>query len=178
MSAVSVRIVQSPAEADAHADATEELHFSSGNPRVERLTGVVHLYRPAGPALPASPEQHGSPLPATASLCVLGVPATMAVADFCQFCGAMLARVAEMKLVRSGGGEMRPGEASRYAVLLRFDAPASAVEFYRFYHGRAVCAGVRRAGGSTLGEGTHARLWPPPLSSTAWSRTWSATCSS
>jgi hypothetical protein len=73
---------------------------------------------------------------------VLGVPGSLAVSDFCNFCGAMLPRIAEMRLVRDEGalGE----DVFRYAVLLRFDTPAAAVEFYRFYHGRAVRAARAR----------------------------------
>jgi hypothetical protein len=158
MSALSVRIVQpahdDAADAEAGASASgaaadvQALPFFSGNPRVERISGVVHLYRPsqsdAGAAgSPGGGAPAGAALPATDTMCVLGVPGSLAVSDFCQFCGAMLPRIADMRLVRD---EQASGDdVFRYAVLLRFDTAAAAVEFYRFYHGRAVrravCAG-------------------------------------
>ena len=151
MSALSVRIVQ-PARDDAAEAGTsssaagavvevQALPFFSGNPRVERVSGVVHLYRPSETDAAAS-GSHGSgtaasaTLPATDTMCVLGVPGSLAVSDFCQFCGAMLSRIVDMRLVRDEGA--RGDDVFRYAVLLRFDAAAAAVEFYRFYHGRAV----------------------------------------
>jgi hypothetical protein len=157
MSALSIRIVQ-PAEAEAvaggagddaagvedavPAHGVDALPFFSGNPRVERVSGVVHLYRPshaiAGGALSprGAAAASAAPLPNTDTICVLGVPGSLAVSDLCQFCGAMLPRIADMRLVRD---EQACGEdVFRYAALLRFDTPAAAVEFYRFYHGRAV----------------------------------------
>jgi len=159
MSAVSVRIVQrtggssgdeasaSSAERELAEDVTEAsdllaMPFFSGNPRVERLSGVVHLYRAVvqpSPGVGGSPSPAVPPLPVTDAVCALGVPASLSVADFCQFVGAMLPRVRDMRLVRDS--QARGDDAFRYAVLLRFDAPAAAEEFFRFYHGRAVrCA--------------------------------------
>ncbi len=165
MSAVSVRIVRAEAAAaessgagpaacadgtcEAEADAFE-LPFFSGNPRVERVSGVVHLYRPTPAGVPASPPHapsSSSPaavaLPVTDAVCALGVPGTLSVADFCQFLGAWLPRVRDMRLVRDE--RARGEDAFRYAALLRFDAPSAAEEFYRFYHGRAVRACARGA---------------------------------
>ena len=146
MSALSVRIVQPAGDADASDSAAaadvQALPFFSGNPRVERVSGVVHLYRPTLSDAGASGSPGGgasaaaSALPATDTMCVLGVPGSLAVSDFCQFCGAMLPRIADMRLVRDE--DARGDDVFRYAVLLRFDTPAAAVEFYRFYHGRAV----------------------------------------
>jgi hypothetical protein len=162
MSALSVRIVQPAAgdAGDAAAGASDSaaaadvqaLPFFSGNPRVERVSGVVHLYRPTlsdgaaagSPGVGASAAV--SALPATDTMCVLGVPGSLAVSDFCQFCGAMLPRISDMRLVRDE--DARGDDVFRYAVLLRFDTPAAAVEFYRFYHGRAVRRATLRGPGA------------------------------
>ena len=165
MSALSVRIVQ-PAREDAAeggADSAaagasldvQALPFFSGNPRVERVSGVVHLYRPTQTDAAASGSPGGgaatsAALPATDTMCVLGVPGSLAVSDFCQFCGAMLPRIADMRLVRDE--DARGDDVFRYAVLLRFDTAAAAVEFYRFYHGRA----VRRAAFAGRARAAHA----------------------
>ena len=184
MSALSVRIVQ-PARDDAAEQAetsasaavdTHALPFFSGNPRVERISGVVHLYRPsqgdaAGSGSPGGGAASGTALPATDTMCVLGVPGSLAVSDFCQFCGAMLPRIADMRLVRD---EQASGDdVFRYAVLLRFDTPAAAVEFYRFYHGRA----VRRSALAGPGERLRSRLPLRARSSTRSSRTCATSCS-
>ena len=193
MSALSVRIVQpardDAAEAGAGSSAVgsvvevQALPFFSGNPRVERVSGVVHLYRPSETDAAASGSPGGgaaasAALPATDTMCVLGVPGSLAVSDFCQFCGAMLPRIVDMRLVRDEGA--RGDDVFRYAVLLRFDTAAAAVEFYRFYHGRA----VRRA--ALAGRASTARCAPLlapltcpclPRSSTRSSRTSATSCS-
>lgn len=166
MSAVSVRVVQSSDVSDAGATAVEEsatesaastsletFPFSSGNPRIERICGVVHLYRPTPVQAEATGAQGVQPhaLPVTDTVCALGVPGGLSVADFCAFVGAMLPRVKDMRIVRDERGkvaasegttEKQPGagheEVFTYAVLMRFDTPSSAEEFFRFYHGRAV----------------------------------------
>lgn len=160
MSAVSVRVVQNTEAGSGSSDGSEAsstwldtLPFSSGNPRVERICGVVHLYRPT-PAQTEAPGAGGGPthpptLPVTDTVCALGVPGGLSVADFCAFVGAMLPRVKDMRIVRderdvsaptqtSEGGAGNETPAFTYAVIMRFDVPGSAEEFFRFYHGRAV----------------------------------------
>jgi len=164
MSAVSVRVVQNTEAGSGSSDGSEAaeasstwldtLPFSSGNPRVERICGVVHLYRPtpAQTEAPGAGGVHPPTLPVTDTVCALGVPGGLSVADFCAFVGAMLPRVKDMRIVRDERDVSAPTETSEgehrragnetpaftYAVIMRFDVPGSAEEFFRFYHGRAV----------------------------------------
>lgn len=174
MSAVSVRVVQSSTDSSADAagagpacaeafdpELHEVLPFSSGTVQALRTFGVVHLYRPTPvPDAAAGTGPHGVQpltLPVTDTVCALGVPGSLSVADFCAFVGAMLPRVKDMRVIRDERGhpaargalEAAAGQlwlagqetlVYTYAVLLRFDAASSAEEFFRFYHGRAVRA--------------------------------------
>ena len=172
MSAVSVRVVQSSTDSSGDAGAgpaeaagvdpelLEVLPFSSGTVQALRTFGVVHLYRPTpAPEATATTGAQGAPqpltLPVTDTVCALGVPGSLSLADFCAFVGAMLPRVKDMRVIRDERGHpaargaldaavghpLLAGQEApvfTYSVLLRFDAASSAEEFFRFYHGRAV----------------------------------------
>lgn len=148
MAAVSLVIVQPAAAAGAEESKPGEagddsFGFTSGNPKVERVTGRVHLYRPVDACTSAqaqagpTPRSHAAPLPLTDTLCALSVPGTVSIGDFWAFCGALAARIRELRLVTTEEGAAArdrpapPDDAFAFSVIIRFDAPASAEEFYR-----------------------------------------------
>ncbi|XP_042057208.1 BRAP2 RING ZnF UBP domain-containing protein 2-like [Salvia splendens] len=109
---------------DPSGSATAQaLNFSSGNPRIEEITGVMHLFRND-----ASSDQ--LPIERNPLICVLGVPNHTTYADFCQFCGPFIQNMLEMRIVRTEGLE------DRYSVLIRLDDQKSADYFYKLYNGK------------------------------------------
>ena len=113
----------------------DQVAVSAGNPRVEHVTGVVHLYRhiPADAAQPAD-EAPPSELPAGRGqqVCVLALPPDMGFPEFSAFLGAYFASAREVRLVRRAGG------TSACLVLLRFDAQDAADGFYLDFNGKPV----------------------------------------
>uniref|UniRef100_A0A0D6R608 BRCA1-associated protein n=1 Tax=Araucaria cunninghamii TaxID=56994 RepID=A0A0D6R608_ARACU len=97
---------------------TKALKFSWGNPRVEEIKGVMHLYRNVFEP-PAALES----LPAGRSslVCVLAVPNYMTYADFCQFTGSFIQNILDMRVV---------------SILMSFDNQKSADDFYKHYNRR------------------------------------------
>eukprot|EP01018_Ginkgo_biloba_P013493 Gb_28513 [translate_table: standard] len=104
---------------------TKAVRFSSGNPRVEEIRGVMHLYRNVW-----EPPGALESLPAGRSrlVCVLAVPNYMTYADFCQFSGSFIQNILEMRIVRNDG------LSDRYSILMTFDNQKSADDFYRHYN--------------------------------------------
>lgn len=130
----------------------DQLSFSAGNPRVEHLTGVVHLYRhltedgalPSGngdgtshgPTHSSHSSSQTRHLPPNRSeqLCVLALPPDMGFPEFCTFLGAYFDRVKEVRLVRRDSAAK-----STCLVLLRFDAQDAADGFYTDFNGEPFC---------------------------------------
>ncbi|KAI3463441.1 hypothetical protein Pfo_020104 [Paulownia fortunei] len=111
---------------DSSTSATgQALHFSSGNPRIEEIRGVMHLYRNDVASSSAQLPVERKPL-----ICVLGVPNHMTYADFCQFCGSFIQHMLEMRIVRTEGLE------DRYSVLIRLEDQNSADSFYKHFNGK------------------------------------------
>ncbi|XP_022954178.1 BRCA1-associated protein [Cucurbita moschata] len=108
---------------------TQAFHFSSGNPRIEEIRGVVHLFRDD---VSSSSSTSASALPVERKplVCVLGVPNHMTYADFCQFCGSFIHEILEMRVVRGDGVE------DRYSILIRFRSQDSADNFYKHLNER------------------------------------------
>ncbi|KAL0380367.1 UNVERIFIED_CONTAM: BRAP2 RING ZnF UBP domain-containing protein 2 [Sesamum angustifolium] len=80
---------------DSSISATAQaLHFSSGNPRIEEIRGVMHLYRDDVASSSAQFPVERKPL-----ISVLGVPNHMTYADFCKFCGSFIQHMLEMRIV-------------------------------------------------------------------------------
>eukprot|EP00208_Stichococcus_sp_RCC1054_P005045 CAMPEP_0206147946 /NCGR_PEP_ID=MMETSP1473-20131121/35096_1 /ASSEMBLY_ACC=CAM_ASM_001109 /TAXON_ID=1461547 /ORGANISM="Stichococcus sp, Strain RCC1054" /LENGTH=183 /DNA_ID=CAMNT_0053545105 /DNA_START=326 /DNA_END=873 /DNA_ORIENTATION=- len=133
--AIDVQSRQAPGEGEARAAsnatelASDSIAFSAGNPRVEFVQGVVHLYRGVQPAdTPATWADHvkGSPEALGNQLAVLAVQPEMGVSEFCDFLGGFLASVREMRFVRRD--DVPRGDC---LVLLTFDTPATAARFYQ-----------------------------------------------
>ncbi|XP_011082084.1 BRCA1-associated protein [Sesamum indicum] len=111
---------------DSSTSATAQaLHFSSGNPRIEEIRGVMHLYRDDVASSSAQFPVERKPL-----ISVLGVPNHMTYADFCKFCGSFIQHMLEMRIVRTEGME------DRYSILIRFDNQTSADSFYKHFNGK------------------------------------------
>lgn len=141
---------------ESSANPTDELlYFSAGNPRVERVSGVVHLYRErkeevagtsseerdelekgepstskGGPQRKADDLRSRLPPGRDRMVCVPSVPAKMSASEFCYFVGATISQVEEVRFVRN---EARAGES---AALLKFRSQETADSFYAFYNGR------------------------------------------
>ncbi|XP_075523446.1 BRAP2 RING ZnF UBP domain-containing protein 2-like [Primulina tabacum] len=105
--------------------APSEIHFSSGNPRIEETRGLMHLYRDA-----AAPSSFRLPDDRKPLICVLGVPNHMTYSDFCKFCGSFIQHMLEMRIVRTEGLE------DRYSILIRLDYQNSADSFYKHFNGK------------------------------------------
>ncbi|KAL6539125.1 BRAP2 RING ZnF UBP domain-containing protein 2 [Orobanche gracilis] len=116
---------QTDAGDSSTSSTAQALHFSSGNPRIEEIRGVVHLYsNGVSSSFPKLPVDR-KPL-----VSVLGVPNHMTYADFCQFCGSFIHHVLEMRIVRTEGLE------DRYSILIRLDDQNSADSFYKHFNGK------------------------------------------
>jgi BRCA1-associated protein len=145
-----------PCPTDAAPNATsvdtetvDQVSFSAGNPRVEHITGVVHLYRhtadntqlaqssedPPPPNMVASASPPPLPQDRSSQLCVLSLPPDMGFSEFCTFLGAYFERVREIRLVRRRGG----GAKASCLVLLSFVTQDHADGFYTDFNGKAFC---------------------------------------
>lgn len=151
----------SPRQRDHLHDEVDQVSFSAGNPRVEHITGVVHLYRHIpgpGEATPsaAALEDAGlasAPLPSERSeqLCVLSLPPDMGFPEFCAFLGSYFDQVQEVRLVR------REGDASTSClVLVRFAAQEAADGFYTEFNGKPVSVCHRRITHHSI---SHIKTW-------------------
>ncbi|KAI5080588.1 hypothetical protein GOP47_0003771 [Adiantum capillus-veneris] len=112
-------------------DGTDELTtavgFSSGNPRVETTRGIMHLFRNVS----ACPTSDVSLPPGRCEqLCILSIPNYMTGAEFCQFIGAFLQDVKEMRFVRNDGS------SDRYSAFMKFVNQSSADDFSKHYNGK------------------------------------------
>lgn len=97
---------------------------------------MLHLYRPTAVVDKSTAAESASVRPDTNKLCVLAVPCSVPVSDFCSFMGATVEHVSEMRILRderAAGSSKEPGD---YTVLLTFNSAASAEEFHKYYNGR------------------------------------------
>ncbi|KAL3720184.1 hypothetical protein ACJRO7_005070 [Eucalyptus globulus] len=98
---------------------SESYPFSSGNPKIEVTSGVVHAISSSYPNLPVGRKPH---------VFVLGVRDCMTYADFCKFCASFVHCILEMQVVRNN--RMEDG----YSVIIRMNAQDSADNFYRRFN--------------------------------------------
>lgn len=121
-------------------NVVEQLDFSAGNPRVEHVTGVVHLYRELEDVPKESgreaddmgPGEVGLPKGRNCQICVMSTPPDMGFAEFCTFLGLYFEKVKQIRLVRRDGGK------ACHLVLLSFCDQESADGFYREYNSKPV----------------------------------------
>lgn len=109
------------------SELTRAFNFSSGNPRIEEIRGIMHVY---SNDVSTSTSNADLPVERKPLLCVLDVPNHMTYADFCQFCASFIHHILEMRIVRNDGVE------DRYSILIRFDHQKSADNFYQHFNGR------------------------------------------
>ncbi|KAG0494012.1 hypothetical protein HPP92_005006 [Vanilla planifolia] len=103
---------------------TQAVPFSSGNPRIEEIRGIMHLF----------PEDASSfynpPVDRKSLVVVLAVPNHMTYADFCRFCGSFVQHMVEMRIVRSDGMD------DQYSVIIRFNDQNSTDGFFTHFNGK------------------------------------------
>eukprot|EP00892_Ulva_mutabilis_P010722 jgi/Ulvmu1/8021/UM004_0258.1 len=86
------RITIEATKRDDHAN--DDIPFSFGNPSVEHVTGILHLYRQDV----SDAKQDG--LPTSCTVCVLAVPADMAISELFTFFHHHMAQISAMRMVR------------------------------------------------------------------------------
>ena len=140
------------------------LAFSAGNPRAEIIHGELHLFRDtltaaassSGPTGDVGVDADALPRGRHPTVCVLAVPSSLSVGDFCRFVAAFAPSVVEMRMVAPSGEDpdegttetddatttkrvaapRLPKPGSSYSVILRFADQESADAFARNYHDR------------------------------------------
>ena len=144
------------------------LAFSAGNPRAEIIHGELHLFRDtltdsassSGPTGNVGDDADALPRGRHPTVCVLAVPSSLSVGDFCRFVAAFAPSVVEMRMVAPSGEDpdegttetddatttkrvvaraparRLPKPGSSYSVILRFADQESADAFARNYHDR------------------------------------------
>ena len=142
------------------------LAFSAGNPRAEIIHGELHLFRDtltaaassSGPTGDVGDDADALPRGRHPTVCVLAVPSSLSVGDFCRFVAAFAPSVVEMRMVAPSGEDpdegttetddatttkrvvaparRLPKPGSSYSVILRFVDQESADAFARNYHDR------------------------------------------
>ena len=140
------------------------LAFSAGNPRAEIIHGELHLFRDtltaaassSGPTGDVGDDADALPRGRHPTVCVLAVPSSLSVGDFCRFVAAFAPSVVEMRMVAPSGEDpdegttetddatttkrvaapRLPKPGSSYSVILRFADQESADAFARNYHDR------------------------------------------
>lgn len=126
--------------ASGRTNVVDHLDFSAGNPRVEHVTGVVHLYREledvrgesGREAEDTGPGEVGLPKGRNCQICVMSTPPDMGFAEFCTFLGLYFEKVKQIRLVRRDGGK------ACHLVLLSFCDQESADGFYKEYNSKPV----------------------------------------
>ncbi|GAX80832.1 hypothetical protein CEUSTIGMA_g8267.t1 [Chlamydomonas eustigma] len=120
-------------------DDTCTIQFSAGNPRVEHITGVIHLYRQIDIKRNANVDSEDAYVHnvETTTLCCLAIPADMSVAEFCTFCGAYLTHMREMRVLRREGGKNKKGVCM---VLVHFNGPEHAQSFLQDCNNKPFCS--------------------------------------
>eukprot|EP00026_Physarum_polycephalum_P006206 Phypoly_transcript_06248.p1 GENE.Phypoly_transcript_06248~~Phypoly_transcript_06248.p1 ORF type:complete len:549 (+),score=111.46 Phypoly_transcript_06248:126-1772(+) len=104
----------------------EKLEFFSGNPNVEVLNGVIHLYRDKQFSLP---DHFTLPTKRSNMVCVLAVPSDMPIADFVHFTGPSQKSITNIRVIRDSS-------PNKYMAILQFVDQAAADEFYLAFNGR------------------------------------------
>ncbi|XP_070372170.1 BRCA1-associated protein isoform X4 [Equus asinus] len=101
----------------------EQISFFSGNPSVEIVHGIMHLYKTN--KMTSLKED----VRRSAMLCILTVPATMTSHDLMKFVAPFNEVIEQMKIIRDS-------TPNQYMVLIKFSAQADADSFYMACNGR------------------------------------------
>lgn len=97
------------------------LHFYSGNPSVEKVKGVLHIYKDN--VLTSLSED----VPRSELICMLAVPAKYTIHDLLKFNGPCLSGIEYMRIIRDGS-------PNQYMVLVKFRSQKQADEYYNMYN--------------------------------------------
>ncbi|XP_053376205.1 BRCA1-associated protein-like [Mercenaria mercenaria] len=97
------------------------IHFYSGNPTVEKVKGILHIYKD-NHLTSLSDETQRSEL-----ICMLAVPAKYTIHDLLKFNGPCLAGIEYMRIIRDGS-------PNQYMVLVKFRNQKFADEYYTAYN--------------------------------------------
>ncbi|XP_036028024.1 BRCA1-associated protein [Onychomys torridus] len=101
----------------------DQISFFSGNPSVEIVHGIMHLYKTN--KMTSLKED----VRRSAMLCVLTVPATMTSHDLMKFVAPFNDVIEQMKIIRDS-------TPNQYMVLIKFSAQTDADSFYMACNGR------------------------------------------
>ncbi|KHN71162.1 putative RING finger protein EEED8.16 [Toxocara canis] len=93
----------------------EKMSYFSGNPFVEKTTGILHFYKHNETGLAQSAN--------CSMLCMLGVPSLITCRELLKFVSPSLQSISAMKIIR----DMTPNQ---YMVILKFKSHEAAVSFY------------------------------------------------
>lgn len=102
----------------------KQLAFTTGNPLVETINGIIHLYteHPTGPSSAASKSSR--------MVCIAAVPTWLSVSDLMAFFGR------EFLDTMEGIRVLADSSPSKYMVVLKFGEAPQAVSFVQEFHGR------------------------------------------
>ncbi|MEE6503897.1 hypothetical protein FKM82_005005 [Ascaphus truei] len=112
-----------PAPDSPSKQLPEQITFFSGNPSVEIVHGIMHLYKTN--KMTSLKED----VRRSAMLCVLTVPATMTSHDLMKFVAPFNEVIEHMKIIRDS-------TPNQYMVLVKFSSQADADSFYMSSNGR------------------------------------------
>nr|XP_034974286.1 BRCA1-associated protein isoform X4 [Zootoca vivipara] len=101
----------------------DQISFFSGNPSVEIVHGIMHLYKTN--KMTSLKED----VRRSAMLCILTVPATMTSHDLMKFVASFYEAIEHMKIIRDS-------TPNQYMVLIKFSTQADADSFYMTCNGR------------------------------------------
>ncbi|XP_039360723.1 BRCA1-associated protein isoform X1 [Mauremys reevesii] len=101
----------------------DQISFFSGNPSVEIVHGIMHLYKTN--KMTSLKED----VRRSAMLCILTVPATMTSHDLMKFVASFYEVIEHMKIIRDS-------TPNQYMVLIKFSTQADADSFYMACNGR------------------------------------------
>lgn len=136
----SARTVETQADTDIDSSA-EVVAFTAGNPRVEHITGIVHLYRHMMGVSPGSPDRLSDkkkkkqqlPPERSTHLCILSLPVDMGFAELCTFISSSLKDLSTVRLVRRESGD------GICLVLMQFKTQMAADTFYLDFNSKPFC---------------------------------------
>lgn len=101
--------------------AAPGLHFYSGNPSVEKVKGILHIYKDNH--LTSTSEG----IDRSELICMLAVPARLTIHDLLMFNGPCLEGIEYMKIIRDGS-------PNQYMVLVKFRSQKLADEYFSTYN--------------------------------------------
>lgn len=101
---------------------SDQINFISGNPFVEVIKGILHLYKED-----ELTEMHNA-ADRSHTLCMLSVPATMTCHDLLTFTAACHQDIQHVRILRDGN-------PNQYMALIIFRSSSAASEFYETFNG-------------------------------------------